>query len=958
MRRPISLPLPPLLLHDQQNHYNHKLNSEFEKSCFRDSEFWGIGSNPIFTIYQDTHGNVLRVSVDEDEIVKRSQARAWSVAAFANEEEEEEGEDVTSKIACAKRIATEIEATSVYTLPSNNSSIAKFVTEGSEPSLVDISMPVKIPRLPSLRALPWTGFLIALCSFCILGLAKNLFAGNGKVELGREEVDMLRRKKKSRLEKEKLDKGGSVEVIQNAQEELPMATAARPQLDRNELIKCIELAERSGESLVLPNLSSTSVTAEPDFDNKVRQIRDMAREARELERQGHEQNDKREKGNDSSSAVDVSMSHILDDASVVPKPVKIGSNRGSSSEMDNLADHGKEITLSADIESDVVAREISKGDINIIPDGEAANMSFTMTDKICRNADLHETDTFGSLKTLHASLENSHHIINSSTPIRWHNARNQEVKQNVTESRNMEERESGCVSSATSSSVRNVPKIIKSVKDAKEYLLEKRRISTHSLQSRKEGKQNCSAAGVGAWVHYNDERPDLKISQPKNENIKVVDPSNLSTKEINGDVDSVSLLRNSFGNDVSKTKSHEVGTRNAVFSLIGESKALEENNLGSPCDVHTRMSDEPSTVSVVEHASSLDDLATDRMVHQDNDLAAAAAVNAENTCPRTVKEKNWNLERALESQEISCNDSPSLASPVGDIKCRVDNGADDSKELHNAITSQNCIRSFVEPCLDRVESGDSASQAYSGEDGTSMDVKPFILNAALESGDKHDLNTPHQSEDRFRLNSVGPDHDIETLESSGIKSWLEDNFQKLDPLIKTVRTGFKENYMLAKENIQQYVVSAEISELGLLCEDEELEWMRDNKLREIVFQVRDNELAGRDPFHLMDAVDQCAFFEGLQVKAEKVNEKLLPLHEWVHSRIENLDYGAGNLGCSPYSHVSLLRIISNVFLDFWKCKRCHFSLFDMHHLYHLSTVSLLRKLPVLKVKLCYVLLYE
>lgn len=889
MRRPISLPLP-LPLHDEHNQdqdqdvnvnhrYSHKLNNELE-SWFRDSKFWGIGSDPIFTVYQDARGNVVRVSVDEDEIVKRSRALAWSVAAFADhEEEEEEGMDVISKIACAKRIADEIEAVGVYTLP-RNSSIAKFVAEGSEPSLADTSMPVEIPRLPSLRALPWTGFVLALCSFCV---AAKLFTGNGKVELGREEVDMLRRKKKSRMEKDKLDKG-SVQVIPNLQEGLLMATDARPQLDRNELMKCIELAEKSGESLVLPDSSSSSVTGEPDFDNKVRQIREMAREARELERQDRARKDKRGKGNELASAVDVSMSRILDDASVEPRPAKIVSNQ------DNLADHGKEIILSAEIENETVAREISNDTIHIIPDGEAANISFTNTDKFFRNADRHETDTFGSLKALQASVENSAHM---NTPIRQHNARNEEVKQNEIESSNVEEKESGYVPSATSSSVRNIPKIIKSVKDAKEYLLEKRRISTHNLQSRKEGKQNCSAAGVSAWARSNDERPDLNISQPKNENIKVVDPSNSSTEEINGDIDSVSLLRSSFANDVSETKSHEVGTRNAVFSMIVEDKALEENNPGLPSDGRTRISEEPSRVSVVEHTSSLHDSVTDRMVHPNNNLAAA--VNAENTCPKTAKVKNLNLERALESQETSCDDSPSLASTVGDIKSRVDNGVHDSKELRNAKTFQNGVRSVEESCLNRVDFDDNASQAYSVEDDTSMDVKPFILDVALESRDNHDMNSLPRSENSFKLDSAGPDHETETLESNGNKSWLEDNFQQLDPLIKTVKTGFKENYMLAKENVQQSVASAEISELGLLVEDEELEWMRDDKLREIVFQVRDNELAGRDPFHLMDAMDQRAFFRGLELKAQKVNEKLLPLHEWVHSRIENLDYGADGI---------------------------------------------------------------
>ncbi|KAG0503416.1 hypothetical protein HPP92_003488 [Vanilla planifolia] len=105
--------------------------------------------------------------------------------------------------------------------------------------------------------------------------------------------------------------------------------------------------------------------------------------------------------------------------------------------------------------------------------------------------------------------------------------------------------------------------------------------------------------------------------------------------------------------------------------------------------------------------------------------------------------------------------------------------------------------------------------------------------------------------------------------------------------------GFRENYLLAKEKVQEDSLSSpDISKLGLFESDDELEWMKDENLREIVFKVRENELAGREPFHLMDANDQQAFFQGLERKVEKANETLAGVHEWIHSKIENLDYGA------------------------------------------------------------------
>jgi hypothetical protein len=70
--------------------------------------------------------------------------------------------------------------------------------------------------------------------------------------------------------------------------------------------------------------------------------------------------------------------------------------------------------------------------------------------------------------------------------------------------------------------------------------------------------------------------------------------------------------------------------------------------------------------------------------------------------------------------------------------------------------------------------------------------------------------------------------------------------------------------------------------------------MKDDGLRDIVFRVRENELAGRDPFYQMDAEDKLKFFKGLEKKVEKENEKLVQVHEYLHSSIENLDYGAGS----------------------------------------------------------------
>ncbi|KAG9454335.1 hypothetical protein H6P81_007239 [Aristolochia fimbriata] len=123
------------------------------------------------------------------------------------------------------------------------------------------------------------------------------------------------------------------------------------------------------------------------------------------------------------------------------------------------------------------------------------------------------------------------------------------------------------------------------------------------------------------------------------------------------------------------------------------------------------------------------------------------------------------------------------------------------------------------------------------------------------------------------------------------QSWVEENFEEFGPVIKKIGEGFKENYLAAKESVKEDLSLA--SDFNLLIKDlDELEWMKDESLRDIVFRVRENELSGRDPFHMMETEDKHAFFKGLEKEAEKKNSKLANLHKWIHSRVENLDYGA------------------------------------------------------------------
>ncbi|XP_044493596.1 uncharacterized protein LOC123216958 isoform X3 [Mangifera indica] len=165
---------------------------------------------------------------------------------------------------------------------------------------------------------------------------------------------------------------------------------------------------------------------------------------------------------------------------------------------------------------------------------------------------------------------------------------------------------------------------------------------------------------------------------------------------------------------------------------------------------------------------------------------------------------------------------------------------------------------------------------------------------------------PEYSDEEYEVGDCENSHTYLDHEDSGastktgtyvkMENWVEKNFHDIEPIAKKIGSGFRDNFMVAREKVnKQLNTFADITQLGSGEDDGELEWMKDDKLRDIVFQVRENELAGRDPFYLMEAEDKLAFFQGLEKKVEEENAKLSHVHEWLHSNIENLDYGADGI---------------------------------------------------------------
>ncbi|KAG1335024.1 hypothetical protein COCNU_03G011430 [Cocos nucifera] len=915
-----------------------------------DSEFWGVGAGPIFTIYQDTDGKVSRVSVSEDEITKRSQIRVWS---FEEKEATDEFMDVNSKISRAKLIAKQIES-GQYVLP-RSSSIAKFVVEGKKFSFVDGLRSISLQSGPILKIFPQIGFMV-LCGCCVFWAMTKLFVGNHKVELTREEVEMLRRKKKTRMEKEEMKKG-RVKVIEGVPE---FPTTRRPQLDKNELMKDIMQAKASTEKLAIADVSGDFYPSSPDFDDQVREIREMVSKVRELEQQDHSQNDKKGEEDGVGSillgAKDQSVSNE-NNANAEAASIKEGSNHDSTSEIDLLEDQEKNGTFSVFIENKKLLGENNMANMNDTPGGESLNTSANSNPiTTVKVDDQNEEKTTCSKNGKSVKVDIEHTVRAGNTNVLsivdWINEETSgKMKM---ESSMMEEKESN---RSSSDFIRTRPKIIRSVKEAKEYLARKHRPLPGKVQADQEMQVKGLAAKTNACSFTYDDNPIVRTSQSSRESSNVSVPNklhhgNVSDTGSHGDGSMIKtssmMMENSEvqgaetvndGNYRGKSlKSLNVkGGANCSYSddsEIGKMLSSNEMLLGDVAEQPVsftnssisrmrNLSDEQTLVqdqndSCIFHTS---DTSQESKPHSTYSDKSTLGVTSDLLMSgMTTPSKNDAVYNSHESETLTEKEQSEQKTQLRRLKndrdicdTRNNEDADGSKGgilglesrmagLSTLDMTQNFTLSSVssskEPTINKKEIREDNGRYslfgdnISGEKRTARSPKTEISKLK----EAHDMKVLSRSGTNFSGDSDGAGCLTKEEHQDAENSWANKNFQEFGPVIKKIGVGFKENYMVAKEKVkEQQGLSADISELGLMEEDEELEWMNDENLREIVFKVRENELAGQDPFHLMDSDDKNTFFKGLERKAEKVNEKLLGLHEWVHSRIENLDYGADGI---------------------------------------------------------------
>ncbi|KAI9109851.1 hypothetical protein K1719_018892 [Acacia pycnantha] len=285
-----------------------------------------------------------------------------------------------------------------------------------------------------------------------------------------------------------------------------------------------------------------------------------------------------------------------------------------------------------------------------------------------------------------------------------------------------------------------------------------------------------------------------------------------------------------------------------------------------------------------EEVSQLPDTTVD-----DSCMTKESLTNDKPLVIRSVSEAKAYLSKKLDKQEVGTeprmqmiNDNmDDLRSPTG-----IDSRSQESQlfEMNTAVPRNSAL----------VGISDLKPSINAGEDSDQKKDKEFGIlknDHIKETEVEHEVGDPQNFETSL-------DHEVncvntETNLSAKTENWLEKNFDEVEPIIKKIRAGFRDSYVAAKERADQPLDIT--TEMEPLEDGGEFDWMQNERLRDIVFKVRDNELAGHDPFYLIDDKDKEAFFRGLEKKVEKENKKLSYLHEWLHSNIENLDYGADGI---------------------------------------------------------------
>ncbi|CAN8267860.1 unnamed protein product [Cochlearia groenlandica] len=406
-----------------------------------------------------------------------------------------------------------------------------------------------------------------------------------------------------------------------------------------------------------------------------------------------------------------------------------------------------------------------------------------------------------------------------------------------------------------------------------------------------------------------EEEPLVSFEKPKFDRKELM--SNIY--KVKGSDDKVELLNSSmdFGHKIEEIK--------VMARRAREIEAAIELNEKDKRDVNKETSEDGVDISIQSQNNPLDEALID---NEDESLVILSENDQENTEVSGLSapivngatidssfsnhhtEKESNVVPLVPSDRIneSSDAKSSMTKNSTGRKSRVIRSVKEAKEF---LSRQSGGRELTqEPSHTTAKDSDEISLKHKDEESAVAknnklvrknkitSINGTMKKSTLESTFSESLR---KEQDRTSLYESGESTSGVT-EQKKKENWMEKNYHEIQPFSEKMRAGFKDNYMAAREKeTKEPSTIAEITELYRNEDKDELEWMKDESLRDVVFRVRDNELAGRDPFHLVDVEDKAVFMQGLEKKIEKENEKMSHLHQWIHSNIENIDYGVDGI---------------------------------------------------------------
>ncbi|XP_057499355.1 uncharacterized protein LOC130783636 [Actinidia eriantha] len=739
---------------------------------------------------------------------------------------------VNSKISHAKFLAGEMERGNYVFL--KNSSVTKFVVSGRQWGFVNAIRGFTVRPGLSLK-LPRIEITV-LCGFFVLLAMKRLFAAmKRKGKHTRFEKEIMERKMKARKEKEKLVKG-SVEVIDDPIEK-QMDFAERPKLNEEELMNFIMKEKASIGRLELQESSSYQADAK-DFDSEIQEIRAMARRAREIEKQGSLP-EAEQAGEDASLPNDLSDEYSSQIRTLMPTSFSDMKHEDNVFSEKALVENSNNAQASSDGESfvqDVINQE---SDVNV-PGMYKVSQSSTSCMKASTDAEILIQDVINQESGV--NIPNTNEVSQSSDTLNR-------------------------PSNKPRKSFRKNSRVICSVKEAREFLSQKR----IKQQPSQELEDRTEPEGAAILNLEQEKENGSNARQRLDKDIEVP-----GTTILDGTSDFAFAINDGNGAALKREVSAYEPEGAAILSLERE----KESGSNARQILHKDIEVTGTTTldGISDFAPAIND-------SDDSVLKRKKSVSTVKKDPEAADEghevNGLQMPRALghEANIGNADTGPSVLVSPGERE--MGNNTSWGLDKDNKVFQPTILGG----------PSDSASDASACRGSTLKTKKDDDYDNVEQGYQADDAQKPPTT---VVCESNG--RSTETIPSMNKENWMEENFHTLEPFVKKIGSGFRDNYMTAREKVEQgFDLNTEMRRLISDGGASELDWMKDDRLREIVFQVRENELAGHDPFYLMGDEDKLAFFEGLERKVDKENEKLSILHGWLHSNIENLDYGADGI---------------------------------------------------------------